>query len=124
MTSQILVDGERFFVMKFTNISDGTGESDVKIVDISSLVGSPESVRLDKVTFMTNGIGVRVDWEADTNVQAMRLPQDQSDTIDLRRYGGVLNNAGSGKTGDILFTTTEDALAGDGYTVILEMVKT
>jgi len=110
--------------MKFTNVSDGTGESEVKKVDVSELVGAPDTVRIDKVTFMTNGIGVRIDWHGETNVQAMRLPQDTSDTINLRRYGGVVNNVVAGKTGDILFTTTETALAGDGYTVILEMVKT
>jgi len=124
VTSQTLVDGERNIVMKFTNVSDGTGESEVKKVDVSELVGAPDTVRIDKVTFMTNGIGVRIDWHGETNVQAMRLPQDTSDTINLRRYGGVVNNVVAGKTGDILFTTTETALAGDGYTVILEMVKT
>ena len=37
VTSQTLFDGDKHVVMKFTNISDGTGESAVKKVDVSAL---------------------------------------------------------------------------------------
>ena len=37
VTSQTLVDGPKKAVLKFTNISDGTGESAVKKVDVSAL---------------------------------------------------------------------------------------
>ena len=37
VTSQTLVDDEENVVMKFTNISDSTGESAVKKVDVSAL---------------------------------------------------------------------------------------
>ena len=37
VTSQTLQDGDKSVVMKFTNISDGTGESAVKKVDVSAL---------------------------------------------------------------------------------------
>ena len=36
VTSQTLSDGDRTAVMKFTNISDGSGESSVKKVDVSA----------------------------------------------------------------------------------------
>ena len=36
VTSQTLVDNDKTLVMKFTNISDGTGESAVKKVDVSA----------------------------------------------------------------------------------------
>ena len=39
VTSQIIFDGTRTAVMKFTNISDGTGESAVLKVDVSALTG-------------------------------------------------------------------------------------
>jgi hypothetical protein len=61
VTSQTIQDGQRKAVMKFTNVSDGTGESAVA-------------------------------------------------------------NAGSGKTGDILFTTVGHS-SGDTYSIILELVK-
>ena len=37
VTSQTLFDGDKHVVMKFTNISDGSGESAVKKVDVSEL---------------------------------------------------------------------------------------
>jgi hypothetical protein len=36
VTSQTLSDGDRTTVMKFTNISDGSGEASVKKVDVSA----------------------------------------------------------------------------------------
>ena len=36
VTSQTIIDGERNCVMKFTNVSDGTGESAVAKVDVSA----------------------------------------------------------------------------------------
>jgi len=40
VTSQTIIDGDRTAVMKFTNISDGSGESSVKKVDVSALATS------------------------------------------------------------------------------------
>ena len=37
VTSQTLQDGDKSVVMKFTNISDGSGEAAVKKVDVSAL---------------------------------------------------------------------------------------
>jgi len=37
VTSQTIQDGQRKAVMKFTNASDGSGESAVKKVDVSAL---------------------------------------------------------------------------------------
>ena len=37
VTSQTIVDGDKHVVMKFTNVSDGTGESAVTKVDVSGL---------------------------------------------------------------------------------------
>ncbi len=37
VTSQTIQDGERTAVLRFTNVSDGTGESAVKKVDVSAL---------------------------------------------------------------------------------------
>jgi len=37
-------------------------------------------------------------------------------------FGGLINNAGTGKNGNIVFSTA-DASSGDTYTVVLEMQK-
>ena len=37
VTSQTILDGERLFIGKFTNLSDGTGETAVVKIDVSTL---------------------------------------------------------------------------------------
>lgn len=123
VTTQILRDGRRNLVMKFTNISDGSGESAVTKVDVSSLSESPARVRITRIDYTTAGIGLDISWDADADVLALTIPQDMSDSIDYRWFGGVTNNAGAGRTGDIKFSTNNSPLAGDRYTVVLHMIK-
>jgi hypothetical protein len=124
VTSQTLVDGARNAVMKFTNVSDGTGESAVLKVDVSALSGAPTAVKINKIEYTTEGMSVNILWDATTDVLAVHLPQNSSDTLDFCDAGGLINNGGAGKTGDIMFTTVgHSALADDRYTVVLHMVK-
>ena len=123
VTTQILRDGPRNVIVKFTNVSDGTGELDVTKVDVSALDGSPTGVNITRIDYSTAGIGLDVSWGATSNVLAFTLPQDMSDTLDYRWFGGLANNAGAGKTGDVLFSTNNSPLKGDRYTVILHMIK-
>jgi len=126
VTSQVIFDGSKTAVMKFTNISDGTGESAVIKVDVSALTsyqGTPcTSVNLIRLDAMTVGMGVDILWDATTDVVCYTIGADQFITFDFERFGGLSNNAGAGKTGDVLFTTV-GATAGDRYTVVLEMTK-
>lgn len=122
VTSQTLTDGERNVVMKFTNVSDGTGESAVLKVDVSTLNGAPSEVRIDKIIAHTSGMAVNILWDATTDVTCFVVGQDCAGEFDFRCFGGLRNNAGAGKTGDILFTTIGHT-AGDSYTLILHMTK-
>lgn len=122
VASQTLHDGRRHAVMKFTNVSDGTGESAVLKVDVSALAWAPTSVAIQRIEFSTSGMGVDVLWDATTDVVAQTLPQDVTDCLDFSCIGGLQNNAGAGKTGDVLLTTVGHT-AGDRYTVTLHMTK-
>ena len=122
VTTKIIHDGPRNAIIKFTNISDGTGESAVTKVDVSALNGSPSRVRLDRIDISTSGMGVDILWDATADVVAITIPQNEIMSFDYRDFGGISNNAGSGITGDVLFTTVA-ADAGDRYTLILHMVK-
>jgi hypothetical protein len=42
---------------------------------------------------------------------------------DFSYFGGITNNSGAGKNGNIVFSTA-DASVGDTYFVVLEMIKT
>lgn len=122
VTTQILFQGTKKAIIKFTNISDGTGESAVKKVDVSTLVGSPSSVQINQVWFTTTGMAVRMLWDATTDVLAYVIGADKSGHIDFSSFGGITNNAGVGVTGDLLFTTTGHT-SGDSYSIILEVIK-
>jgi hypothetical protein len=122
VASQTLVDGQRNVVMKFTNISDGTGESAVTKVDVSTLAGAPSLVRIDRIIAHTSGMAVNILWDADTDVTAFVVGQDASIDHDFRCFGGLKNNAGTGVTGDIKFTTIGHT-GNDTYTIILHMTK-
>ena len=127
VATQILFDGERKAIMKFTNISDGTGETKVTKVDVSTLNPSSFSKACDGVTItkiyaMTHGLIVDMFWDATTDVLITSIPQNNNYVSDYESFGGLWNNAGAGKNGDIQFST-HDASAGDRYTIILEMVK-
>ena len=128
VTSQTILDGERLFIAKFTNISDGTGETAVLKIDVSTLARNSfnlacNGVKLNKIYATTHGMEVRILWDATTDVFAWMVPQNTNYLMDLSSFGGIPNNASTGVTGDVLFTTS-DASAGDMYTIVLECIKT
>lgn len=126
VTSQTLQDGDKSVVMKFTNISDGTGESAVKKVDVSALQAQSGSgaectgVSIQQIWYECNGMSVDLLWDASTDVIAWTL--SGYGFFDFRSCGPIINNSGSGKTGDIMFTTTGHA-SGDRYAIVLKMGK-
>jgi len=121
VSSRTLVDNEIFAIQQFTNVSDGTGESAVKKVDVSALSPACGSVIINKIHYNIIGMAVAIGWDATTDVVACVVQGDG--VLDYRAIcGGLTNNAGAGVTGDILFTTTGHS-AGDSYNIILEMTK-
>lgn len=120
VSSQTVVDGKRNVVMKFTNLSDGTGEAAVLKVDVSALNDAPSSVKINKIHYSVNGMVVTLLWDASTDVRIVELAGDGC--FDFTDFGGLTNNGGSGVTGDILLTTTGHT-SGDSYSIILEMAK-
>lgn len=128
VTSQTILDGERLFIAKYTNISDGTGETGVVKVDVSTL--SPNAfgyacngVKINKIWSTTHGMEVRILFDATTDTFAWMIPQNTNYFMDFSLFGGIPSNAGAGVTGDVLFSTS-DASSGDMYTIVLECIKT
>jgi|TARA_R110001583_G_scaffold179554_1_gene336380 hypothetical protein len=127
VTSQTLIDGPQTAVMKFTNVSDGSGEDAVKKVDVSALSNSAgglacTGVVIEKMWWQCIGMKVKVLFDADTDVFCIELGENQSGHHDYTSFGGLTNNAGTGVTGDVLFTTVGHTSA-DTYTIILYMRK-
>ena len=132
VTSQTIVDTEKRVVMKFTNLSDGSGESAVKKVDVSALTAHPDGtacsqVTIDQIWYNVGGMRVVIDFDASTNVPALILGGSAAHHaaadghLDFRSFGGIKNNASS-PTGDIDITTSGHTNL-DHYVIVLEMRK-
>ena len=132
VTSQTLADGDRIAVVKFTNISDGTGESSVAKVDVSALAASnagltPALATIEQIWYDIGGMRVALEWNATTNVVAAVLggsaaAGNVSGYMDFRSFGGIKNTEASGANGDIDLTT-HGHTNHDHYTVVLQLRK-
>ena len=120
VTSQTIQDGERKAVLKFTNISDGSGESAVTKIDVSALAknsagSSCTEVAISKIWWQCVGMGVELLNHATTDTLIIALSPDSNGMHDYSSVSG-------GKTGDVKFTTI-GASNTDTYTVIVEVLK-
>ena len=132
VTSQTLSDGDNIAVVKFTNISDGTGESSVAKVDVSALASNSAGAAcalatIEQVWYDIGGMRVALEWNATTNVVAAVLGGSAaagpgSGYMDFRSFGGIKNTEASGVDGDIDLTT-HGHTAHDHYTIVLQLRK-
>jgi|TARA_R110001592_G_scaffold185130_1_gene429064 hypothetical protein len=128
VTATTVQDGPKKAVIYCTNTSDGSGESAVVKVDVSALASLQDGtactgVRIQKVTFSNVGMSVKLLWDASTDVIAVELPADYSDTLDYSDMSGLPNVAASGgNTGDIQLTTLGHS-SGDTYSIVLHCLK-
>ena len=119
VATQVIHAGEKNVVLKCTNISDGTGEA---AVTKAAAATYGTSLKIKRIHYSTDGMAVRILWDADTDVVCWLIPANQSDTIDFTQIGGLPNNGGTGVTGNIAFTTVGHT-SGDTYSIILELAK-
>jgi len=130
VTSQTIVDtsGTKT-VMKFTNISDGSGETLVTKMDASALTFMTEDATksIAKIWWSintTNGkSGVELLWAGTTNSTIGFF--SASGFHDYYTAGAAIPNnatltANTSPAGDVLFST-KGFVAGDNYTIILEV---
>ena len=132
VTSQTLSDGDRIAVMKFTNLSDGSGESSVAKVDVSALAANSAGeecalASIEQIWYDIGGMRVALEWNATTNVVAAVLggsaaAGNVSGHMDFRSFGGIKNTEASGVDGDIDLTTSGHTNL-DHYTVVLQLRK-
>jgi hypothetical protein len=115
--------GNRRYILHLTNISDGTGESEVRKVDMSNIMGPRGKMAMRTVVewieYDIFGMDVTLYWEREpSNVTMARLPGGTT-TIG-GKIRGPLTDPGTGDgtdgTGDILLTTT-NAASGDSYDI-------
>ena len=127
VTSQTLVDNPKTAVLKFTNVSDGSGESAVKKVDVSALSANIDGstctrATIEKIWWQCNGMKVKILFDASTDDFCIELGEMQCGFHDYTPFGGLTNPASCGLTGDIMFTTVGHSSA-DTYTIIMQVGK-
>ena len=118
VTTNVLFSGATRYAARFTNVSDGTGETNVVKIDISTLPGNPTLTAIEEVSWDVQGFSyVKMSWDHTTD-----------DTADIfsgrgaRSYKDVsylFDPASSGGTGDILFTTGGTNASGNTYDITL-----
>lgn len=121
VNTQVLRNGPNEYCAVFTNICDGTGESAVIKIDISTLVGpfaiAPTYVVVEEVVWSIQGFtSVRLFFDHTTDDEIAMLAGNGY--LNLRNVGGLSDPKTTGGTGDILFTTAGNT-AGSTYTVTI-----
>ena len=108
---------------KFTNLSDGTGETLVRKVDASETTFMTEdgNRKISKLYWSVNTAnpksGVEIVWDGNTNATAVFL--SGQGYWDLRADGNEITNNATNPTGDVFFSTKNFA-SGDNYTILVE----
>ena len=120
-TVQTLEEGPRNLVVHWTGVSNGSGNEDgVVKVDVSALSPKCGAVKIMRVHGNVEFGMVEIYWDALTPVKALELSGQI--LLDFCKAGGLTNNAGGGKTGDVLLSTTGFEL-NSTYDLYIEMIK-
>lgn len=109
VNTDVLQSGQKRYVIHLQNKSDGTGESAVTKVDISTLTGPdgtvPTSATLMEVDYDIGGFSsVQLFWDATTDDEMVTLPVG-SGYKSFIGVGGKKDPKSSGTTGDVKLTT-------------------
>lgn len=112
----------RTIVKYVTLVSDGSEETDYVVYDSSAeaAVSTNDGVRVDPLNcriMKVEGcltvldetavdISCYLEWDASTDVTAFTIPKNRPFKFCFEEEGGLVNQGGSGKTGDITMTTT------------------
>jgi hypothetical protein len=127
VTFQTLEEGPRNIIVKAAGVLD---TSDYALNTFISMASSneggkgfvPTQVRIDHIDYsISDQIEVQLWWDATSDV--IILPLAGRGRMSFWNFGGLVNNAGAGKTGDVLIKTTGWTSGIQVFSVILECVK-
>lgn len=124
VTTRTLANGPRNLIRRYTNLSDGTGETDVLKFDATDVALGYKGVapgiysHIKRIDWVVRNGGLRVRWDATTDEDAFVLNGEGW----LEPPGGVPVPAIAGVTGSIRFTTVGFML-NSGYDVTIHLIK-
>jgi hypothetical protein len=126
-TTQILEEGPRNVAVKLVGVLDTSNLSSTAALAMSSINQggygvTPTAVKIDHIEYQIGSpLSVQLLWNATADVVAVALVG--SGFSNLKKLGGLTNNAGSGKTGTINILTTGYSSGTAVFTIILRLVK-
>lgn len=103
-STQIILDGPRNVVVKATGVLDTSDVTNIVIVNAAALLLVPPKLKIMKINYsVSDGMNVQLNWDATTDVPILTL--SGQDHIEFDKFGGLVNNSGAGRTGNILLST-------------------
>jgi len=127
VTYQVLEEGPRNIIVKVAGVLDTSDYSLNTFISAASsnqggLGPTPTQIRIDHIDYsISDQLEVQLWWDATTDVIIM--PLAGRGRMSFWNFGGLVNNAGAGKTGDILIKTTGYTSGIQVFSVVLECVK-
>jgi hypothetical protein len=123
VTSEYVFNGQKRKLLHLTNISDGTGESNVVKIDVSAITYrngvTPTYVSVDRIEYNIQGFDyVHLKFDANTDDELAVLPSGMG-VLDFYPFGGKVDPKTTGSTGDVLLSTS-GALSGATYDIRIE----
>jgi hypothetical protein len=133
---QKLIDSNKRALVKYVILSDGTQESNARLLDASSLAfalnatgvisqTNPKSnyrTTIKKIKAYSKTAGsVRLKWEGDANSEIIAFGSASVD-FNFENDGAVISNPEANATGDILISTL-GLTTGDAITIFLDLRK-
>jgi len=117
--------GNRRVIVRLSGTSDGTGETDVKKIDLTDLKThngqNPAKTAIEWIKYDINGLTCLLEWERTPHAEIVKLNASGTNTageLDFTQFGGKVDPGEDDLTGDILLTTT-NADNGDSYEIIM-----
>ena len=127
VTFQTLEEGQRNIIVKAAGVLDASDYALNTFISASfsnqgGLGATPTQLRIDHIDYsISDQIEVQLWWDATTDVIIM--PLAGRGRMSFWNFGGLINNAGAGKTGDILIKTTGWTSGTQVFSIVLECVK-
>lgn len=119
--------GNNRVVVRFTGVSDGTGETDVVKVDLDLLKTTngkvPQRTVVESVSWHVFHLTCVLEWDRSPHAEIIRINENGTEntgSISWKDVGGNLDPGLDDATGDILLTTTNCA-NGDNYDITLTL---